>query len=318
MRFDAQDTQRKSGLSSRDRLRLWLLVGCLAMVLFAMRQLQRPETAERIGQVFGANSTSKPNSAIDGPTSFVSTTSEATLPKQPSEGTQDTATPPASETNSPEIKDNTYLRPQERDVWFDTFEQLAGMTAEQLRADSLGNIAYAQFIQQPDEYRHQVVTLRGWVVREELKHPGKNRLGVESYHRLWLQPEGGGQWPFVVFCRTLPEQFPRGDGLRAQVEVDGLFFKNWSYSFDGGLGLAPVVLANEVVWSKPKAEVPLEQLPVTGLVWASTAAGVFALIVVWGVLRNTSRARGDAQRLPATFLEPEMLADQDNSSGGRS
>ena len=84
------------------------------------------------------------------------------------------------------------------------------------------------------------MTLRGTALREEPITARENDAGIDGYQRLWIAPDGGGRFPFVVYCLQLPEAFPRGDGLHEPVVVTGLFFKNWSYAYDGGMGLAPV------------------------------------------------------------------------------
>ena len=206
------------------------------------------------------------------------------------------------------MRDNTYFRPDERKTWFDLFSRLQTMNALQLAEASLGEASYAQLLQQPDFYRGQIVTLRGTVLREEVQQPAENTLGIARYHRLWLRPQGGGQWPFVVYCLKLPADFSRGDALRADVMVTGFFFKNWSYSYDEGLGLAPVVLASEVDWQRPVSAAPRKSLTVQNLVWAATGAALFALAAVWWALRKTVRQPRSAGRLPGTFLPPADLA----------
>ena len=316
MRFDFQNQTQRPGLSGGERLRLWLLVACLGLVLITMRKLQQPETAERLGQVFGASSARQAERRGKDSAVFVSTDGGQLAP-QPASGDLERKlrSPATSTTADADIKDNTYLRPQEREAWFETFAGIEGDTPEELRAASQGEIAYAQFIDLPDYYRHKVVTMRGTLLREELKRPGANRLGIETYHRLWIRPTGGGQWLFVVFCRELPADFPRGDGLREDVEVDGVFFKNWSYGYEGGLGLAPIVLANNLSWNRRPTTVPVAQLPVQELVWASTAAGVLALVVVWWVVRNTGRRRRHVGKLPGTFIEPASQTVSETTGG---
>ena len=309
MLFDANNRPVKSAMSGRDRLRLWGLVASLGLVLAAINHLNKPQTAQRLDQLFGVEaenvdsiqvaSSEAPQSAED----HVITRSSATNSVSPVH-----LSPAEAEATA--VKDNTYFRPAERGAWFDTFARLEGLKEEQLASESLGEITYAQFLQQPEEYRHQVVTLRGTVVRQEEQRPGENRLGIESYHRLWLSPQGGGQWPLVVFCRRLNDDFPRGDDLREEVIVRGVFFKNWSYPYDGGLGLAPVVLANEVDWKFTTPSSPISSLPVQQLVWACAGAGVLALLVVWMAVRNTTRRPRSATPLPKSLFATEPGIEQ--------
>lgn len=110
----------------------------------------------------------------------------------------------------------------------------------------MGNVTYAQLLAQPDVYRGKIVTVQGRVLREESLDAPSNYVGITSYHRLVLRPSGGGVWPIIVYCLKLPDNFSHGDKFPVEVAVDGVFFKNWSYAWDEGLGLAPVILAKNI------------------------------------------------------------------------
>jgi hypothetical protein len=74
------------------------------------------------------------------------------------------------------------------------------------------------------------------------------------------------------------------------ITVNGIFFKNWSYSWQEGLGLAPVILAKTVEW-QPAAIVKPSRTEVTlpGMVAVIAAGGALAAIVGWFAWRQTRR-----------------------------
>lgn len=281
-------------------------MGCLGLVLVAMNQLRQPETIERLDRVFGVKQQPSNQPAPESDSSPTSNHAASLILGNSS----NTPTREEFSESSTKIEDNTYFRSEETEAWFDAFERLASKSPEQLAADSLGEITYAQFLQQPEVYRHRVVTLRGTVVREEALAPPENRLGIEQYHRLWLAPHGGGEWPFVVYCRTLPAKFPRDKVLREPLTVHGEFFKIWSYQHDEGMGLAPAVLAQTINWqpTKSRPQVSQEALPVKQMIWAATGTGVFALLVVWMAVRRTKRR-------PRRFQLPETFQGEETSEG---
>ncbi len=254
-------------ISRRERVRLWLLVLALGLVLIVMKRMQQPQTVQKMDQLFGIQESQLVDTRVDRA---------------------------IDEKLLDEIEDNTSFRPKEQAAWFAMFKRLEQLATDELRDQSMGTLSYAQLLQQPEIYRGRIVTLRGTVVREEIQHAPKNSLGIETYHRLWLQPAGGGQWPFVVYCLQLPEQFPRGDSLHAPVAVNGYFFKNWSYSWDDGFGLAPIVLAAEFAWSRP---LPAQEKLTAPVRWKALALGVvaaalFAMAVLyfsWKQTRNQPR-----------------------------
>ncbi len=266
LRFDSKKSRSIDRSARRLRWRLWALWIALGLVLLVMRNLQRPETAHRLGQLFPPPLSQTAQAvAIDAPLAI------------------------AADIDLSAIKDNARFLSKERPAWFALFAQLQARTSQQLAGAATAELTYAQLLGQPEVYRGRLVTVRGTVVREEVQQPAENDLGIETYHRLWLEPAGGGQWPLVVYVLDLPEQFPRGDKIRATILVRGFFFKNWSYPWQEGMGLAPVVLAREVGWSPPVVQPPTE-LPTgrqtTMMVLGATA---FAGLAVWWAMRSTRR-----------------------------
>jgi len=270
-----------------------MLLIALGLVAATMRQLNKPSTAERLGQLFAT-----PEATEQQPPShqFVINTVEAVeQPKvvaEPAEVVEPAVRTAAGEDASDAlalVQDNTYFRPAETEAWFGLLDRLQQMDDQQLREASLGELTYTQLLKQPQVYRGQVVTIRGTVRREEVEHPSENSLGIEAYHRLWIQPRGGVNWPLVVYCLELPNDFPRGDKLQALVSVTGFYFKNWSYPLPDGLGIAPVVLARSIDWQPAAAQPVRRKMSSVGLTQALVVAGVFALLVVWLVIRNTRR-----------------------------
>ena len=114
-------------------------------------------------------------------------------------------------------------------------------------ANNATGVTYAQLVSQPTAYRGKLVTLQGTVRRATLERPAANDLGIESYYRLIMQPEGDSL-PIFVYCLSLPEHYPRGEQVEFQAAIVGYFFKNLSYQSDGGPTIAPVVVA-DAPWS---------------------------------------------------------------------
>jgi hypothetical protein len=144
-------------------------------------------------------------------------------------------------------------------------------------------------------------------VRESTKPVAKNDFGITELHQLILAPRGGGQWPMVIYTIDLPVGFPRGDNLSEDVVVDGLFFKNWSFPYDGGMGLAPVLVTPTIAWSSAKGGVVNGVAPVkvadaapatSNLMVGAFLAGAGAVaFAVWAALQ-TRRPRRASQTPP--------------------
>lgn len=267
---------------------MWILILALGIVVGTIRHLHQPQTAEKLGVLFAPVEAAEEleQAQVVMPSGKDSPPSQAKPPSP--------AAPAAVETEAEadgdpltRVRDNTYFRPAESEAWFELIAKLQVADAQQLQATSLGELTYAQLVKQPQVYRGKVVTLRGTARREEEVEPAENSLVLSSYHRLVLQPAGGGQWPFVVYCLQLPAEFPRGESIQASVEVTGYFFKNWSYAWEDGLGVAPVVLAKGVSWQPIPTGKPRSTIPTVGLAALVGGAAVLAGMVIWLAVRNS-------------------------------
>lgn len=249
-------------------------------VLWCIRFLQRPETVERLDTIFDA--IEKAEGQKETREGFEIVPVEEVVLAQ-SERVEKTDDSPASQAAviAPEdlsaIKDNTYFRSEENPAWFALWKNLRDSKSA---GDIIGDVTYAQLLDQPDTYRGKAVTVRGTAMREELLDAPANEVGIDKYHRLIVQPEGGGNWPIIIYALELPEKFPRGDNIRAEISATGYFFKNWSYAWRDGLGLAPVIMAKSVSWTpvvtsrKPTANISAR----TTLTVIAVTAGLAVLV----------------------------------------
>ncbi len=287
LRFQSPTPRARAKLIRRNRGRLWMLILALGVVLASMRQLGQPETTQRIEQLF-TNLQSKQTAPV--------------------------STGEASGIDLSQVQDKTYFRPEEQEAWFSLFARLQQIDKPQRASETVGDISYAQLLQQPEVYRGHLVTILGKVLREEVESPAQNHLGIEAYHRLWIQPRGGGQWPIVVYCLELPAGFPRGDSLNAPVSVTGFFFKNWSYAYDEGLALAPIVLASNFLWQPPAAQPAGE--PITGQNWTIglAAACVFAIVITWQAMRRTRRRPHNTGADATIQYQLQQLVSRENDT----
>jgi hypothetical protein len=279
LRFGQQNTRNQSHKPSRERWRVWLMFAAACAVLWCIRFLQRPETVARLDTIFNAaenaNRQAKPREGFEiVPVEEVILTPAADVEANDERDTQ-SAVVDAVDLSA--IKDNTYFRSEENPAWFALWKSLS---QGQAFADTPAEVTYAQLLDQPDAYRGKLVTVHGTAMREELLDAPANDIGIERYHRLIVQPEGGGNWPIIVYALNLPEKFPRGDKIHAEVSATGYFFKNWSYAWRDGLGLAPVIMAKSISWApvitsrKPTANVSAQ----TTVTVIAVTAGLAVLV----------------------------------------
>jgi len=264
---------------------VWMLIVMLGAVMLLMRQLGQPETEEFLARVFSPDRAAE----VDG--------SKQLHPGNPAHAkhalTDDPVTEAASSRQGPwaAVKDNALFSLAEGEAWAQLLERARQLSPEELSEVSVGEVAYAQLVNQPDVYRGRAVRVRGTAFSEAVKHTPVDVPGIGEYHQLWLAPRGGGEWPILVYALELPEQFPRGGGLRERVTVDGFFFKNRSYQHDKGMGLAPVIVARSLGWHPPRtAPAPAgEATDFNAAIFGAGLAAMAAMFFVTWVVRQTRR-----------------------------
>jgi hypothetical protein len=230
--------------SRREQWRLLLLILPLGLVIIVMGRLRDPDTARRINSFFSdekhqvaqvtipAGAASKSNS-VEPPTKTA-----PTKPPAPVDGVRLELLE--------SVKDETYFRNAERDAWFNLISVLQNKSDKDLAANSIGEAGYVELSQQPQVYRGKLVTVRGTVRQVTTQTPADNDLGLKSYYRLVLHPQGGDIWPIFIYSLELPKGFPPGEHVAVDVSATGFFFKTLSYAWRDGVGIAPVVLTKSV------------------------------------------------------------------------
>lgn len=287
LRFGSKPSSKPSSFAGGSSRGVWKLLLLLGLVMVMIRQLDRPEAGAMLGRVLGIDN--QPADGVASPTADAATFQPATV-----EGERDDAprTPPL-DSNWNAVQDNAMFSLREQPAWFQLFERVQQVTPAELAQEAV-NVVYAQMVNQPDAYRAAPVRVRGRVLRESVKRAPTNELGIESYHQLWLAPAGGGDRPFLIYSLELPADFPRGDNIAADVTVEGLFFKNYTFPYEGGMGLAPVVVTRNVGWTPTRAKPQAAEAEQVEWRWLLVGAGGAAMaaagFVAW-VMRQTRRPR---------------------------
>ena len=213
-----------------------------------------------------------------------------------------------------EVRDNTTFRPQEQDAWFHLFEILNKTDQTKLRSGSIGRVTYRQLYRQSDQYRGRLVTIRGTIRRANPVWVPKNAYGIEHYYRTWIQPVDERSSPMVVYCLYLPEGFPTGMDVTADVEITGFYFKRWGYRAKDSLRTAPTLLARSVDWRRPPPAAQRAPGGLGSVLTVIAAALCMSLLLAAYVYVRTRRARLPEPAVPPQF---DALRDAEIVSGPR-
>lgn len=215
-------------MSRREQWRLLFLIVPLGLVIIAIGRLRDPAVGQRLNAVFAQVSSSAPapNQSVAPPEKLFTGVDPEWIKT---------------------IADNTYFRNSETAAWFGMFAALKKVPDEIVKELAAPEVGYVQLVAQPGAYRGKLIGISGYVRQITEQKPAENDLGISSYYRLVLQPTDGSAWPIFIYTLSLPAGIsPNHLPTEGYAKVVGLFFKNLSYDYSGGLGTAPVIVAKTV------------------------------------------------------------------------
>ena len=304
-------------LSRREQWRLLLIVMALGLVVILMTEAGKPRNYAWLFGTAREDGDSLPQPPADGPP-----IDDRIPPKTPAKDPPGTfyspkpVDPGAAEETSGEyfrgvkpklleaIQDNTTFRNEERHAWFNLLGVLQKTDERTLEKAGLGRVTHRQLFEQSNEYRGKLVTIRGRVRRAMPSGVPKNDLGLKRYYQVWVQPDDAPDYPIVVYCLELPEDFPTGMEIEQRAEITGFYFKRWPYNAPGALRTAPTLAAKTARWMKasPDKNSPAQgtSLGPGSVVLVVVLAAVAAAIIAFYVYRRTGGA---------TTASPEGAAD---------
>lgn len=186
------------------------------------------------------------------------------------------------------IRDDSPFSHAEKDAWFNLLDVLNKTELESLKRASKGPVTFVQLYRQSDEYRGELVSVRGTLRRVYPVTAPKNDYGIKSYYQIWLTPDDNPSSVEVVYCLRLPPNCPTGENLAETVELTGFYFKRWLYHAQDALRTAPVILAPTVEWQKRPvlAKKPVES---PGMLLAIFAGTALCAVLLVGVLHFRTR-----------------------------
>ncbi len=236
IRFGAPRRSTRSLISGRDRWRLLLLVFSLGLVLLAMNEARRPDRWRWLW-----------TGAVEHPVR-----SETSGDQVLSESGYFPGVDPAQ---LAAIEDQTFFQSKEHDAWFHLFSLLRSRSVADLNRQAIG-VGFVALHEQPAVYRGRLVRVAGDARRAVWLKAPSNSLDIDGYYQIVMRPAGGPDWPIFIYCLELPDGFPTGESIDAEISTSGLFFKDLAYRTSAASGQGPALLSAPTLVAKSVAWTP--------------------------------------------------------------
>ncbi len=185
------------------------------------------------------------------------------------------------------VQDDRAITSRDNVPFYTILKILKDADPHALAAYSRGVVPFIQIFKQPELYRGEVITVRGYVKRALASKVQPNDFGIEKNNQLWIKPDDRDD-PIVAYCLDLPLGFPTGDELNERIELTGVFYKRWAYFWrNQELHSTPLVLAKSFTWT-PVSKPAQAQTNYTKIA-INVGAGVLMVLILVIVLVRRSR-----------------------------
>ena len=197
------------------------------------------------------------------------------------------------------VKDNTIgVRRDEAEVFYWLLDHARRVPAASLQRAADREVQYINLMTEPDRYRGEPVTIEGDLFRLYEFEAGRNKYGVTKVYEGWVFTGDSSHHPYRIVCTSLPNGIEPGENLRKPVRITGYFFKREGYHSNGGVHIAPTLLARRININPMPNGIPLTSGILPYMTGAIMAIGLALLVTVVGFAIGDGRAsRAEMQRL---------------------
>ncbi len=207
--------------------------------------------------------------------------------------------PPYAEVARPEInkryldvvKDNTVgVRRDESEVFYWLLDHARRVPTATIEQAAEREVQYINLMTEPDRYRGEPITIEGdlWRLYEFTARP--NAYGVTKLYEGWVFTGDSSHHPYRIVCTSLPTGIEPGENLRKPVRITGYFFKREGYRSNGGVHVAPTLLARRISINPMPNGIPQTAGILPYMVGTIMAVGMALLVTIVGFAIGDQRS----------------------------
>ena len=197
------------------------------------------------------------------------------------------------------VKDNTLgILRDESDVFYRLLDHARRVPSATLERAGEREVQYINLMTEPDRFRGEPITIEGDLWRLYEFEAGQNRYGVNRVYEGWVFTGDSSNHPYRIICTSLPKGIEPGENLRKPVRITGYFFKREGYPSQGGVHVAPTLLARRIGINPMPNGIPLTAGIVPYMTGAIMAVGLALLVTIVSFAISDERStRSGLQRL---------------------
>lgn len=145
------------------------------------------------------------------------------------------------------VRDNDLgIRKSESKTFYWLLDHARRVSSKKLERAGLKEVQYINLITEPSRFRGEPISIEGDLWKLYEFDAGPNDYGVDRMYEAWVFTGDSGHHPYRVVCTSLGKGIEPGDNLRVPVRLTGYFFKREGYESNGGVHIAPTLLARHI------------------------------------------------------------------------
>lgn len=189
------------------------------------------------------------------------------------------------------VKDNTIgIRKDESEVFFWLLDHARRVAPHALERAAEREVQYINVMTEPERFRGEPITIEGDLWRLYEFDAGKNDYGVGKMYEGWVFTGDSSNHPYRIVCTSIPNDMELGENLRTPVRVTGYFFKKEGYRSNGGVHVAPTLLAKRISINPMPNGIPQTAGILPYMIGAIMAVGMALLVTIVGFAIGDSRS----------------------------
>ena len=205
------------------------------------------------------------------------------------------------------VKDNTVgIRRDEAEVFYWLLDHARRVPTAILERAGEREVQYINLMTEPDRFRGEPITIEGDLWRLYEFEAGKNQYGVTRIYEGWVFTGDSSNHPYRVVCTSLPVGIEPGEDLRKPVRITGYFFKREGYRSNGGVHVAPTLLARRISINPLPNGIPLTSGILPYMIGAIMAIGLALLVTIVSFAISDGRSSREnmdrLRKLPSSTL----------------
>ena len=195
------------------------------------------------------------------------------------------------------VKDNTLgIRRDEADAYYRLLDHVNHVSPSDLERAAVTEVQYINLMTEPDRFRGEPVTIQGDLWRLYEFEAGPNNRGLTTLYEAWIFTGDSSNHPYRVVSTSLPHTLTPGENIRKPVRVTGYFFKREGYPSQGGMHVAPTLLAPTITPFRPANAIPPTDQIVPYMIGVVTAVGLALLVTLLAFTLGDRRVKKIARQ----------------------